>query len=283
MEHSKELALKQLTCKVRLNIIDSIYNAQSGHPGGSLSIAELLVYLYEEILNINPKEPYWSERDRFILSKGHAAPALYSILSEKGYFDKNELLKLRKIDGILQGHPDMKGIPGVDMSTGSLGQGFSTAVGMALGAKMFNEKYKVYCILGDGELQEGQIWEAAMLAGNKSLNNLLAIVDNNNLQIDGTVEEINSPYPIDEKFKAFGWAVYMCDAHDFQELEKIFDHINFEENKPVAIIASSIKGKGISFMENNVSWHGSPPSTEQYELAIKELKTTLQELGGMAI
>ena len=279
MEQFKELHLKKLACKVRMHIIDEVYLAQSGHPGGSLSIADILTYLYDGVLQIDPTNPSWEDRDRFVLSKGHTAPALYAVLAEKGFFAIDELKRLRKTGGMLQGHPDMKGIPGVDMSTGSLGQGISAAVGMALSAKIFGNAYKTYCILGDGELQEGQVWEAAMLAGNKGLDNLIAIVDNNNLQIDGTLEEVNSPYPIIDKFVSFGWEVLTCDAHDFSELEKTFHNMSNVKNKPIAIILSSIKGKGVSFMENNVAWHGAAPNEEQYSHAIQELNDALQLLG----
>lgn len=278
MDHLKELQLKKKACQVRLDIIDEVYFAKSGHPGGSLSITDVLVYLYDEIMHVDPQNPKDPNRDRLVLSKGHTAPALYAVLSEKGFFDKDELKKLRKANVMLQGHPDMKGTPGIDMSTGSLGQGISAAVGMALSAKMYQDAFRVFAILGDGELQEGQVWEAAMLAGNHKLNNLVAIIDNNNLQIDGTVEEINSPYPIADKFKAFGWEVLTSSAHDFQELEQVFSEAKKVLDKPIAIIVSSVKGKGVSFMENNVAWHGSPPNDEQYAQAKEELTQALQKL-----
>ncbi len=278
MEHLKELQLKKKACQIRLDIIDEVYFAKSGHPGGSLSIADVLVYLYEEVMHIDPQNPKDAKRDRLVLSKGHTAPALYAVLAEKGFFDKDELKKLRKANVMLQGHPDMKGTPGIDMSTGSLGQGVSAAVGMALSAKMYKDSFHVYAVLGDGELQEGQVWEAAMLAGNHKLNNLIAIIDNNNLQIDGTVEEINSPYPIADKFKAFGWEVLTSSAHNFEELEQVFTAAKLIQDKPIAIIASSVKGKGVSFMENNVAWHGSPPNDEQYAQAKEELTLALQKL-----
>lgn len=278
MEHLKELQLKKKACQIRLDIIDEVYFAKSGHPGGSLSIADVLVYLYEEVMHIDPQNPKDAKRDRLVLSKGHTAPTLYAVLAEKGFFDKDELKKLRKANVMLQGHPDMKGTPGIDMSTGSLGQGVSAAVGMALSAKMYKDSFHVYAVLGDGELQEGQVWEAAMLAGNHKLNNLIAIIDNNNLQIDGTVEEINSPYPIADKFKAFGWEVLTSSAHNFEELEQVFTAAKLIQDKPIAIIASSVKGKGVSFMENNVAWHGSPPNDEQYAQAKEELTLALQKL-----
>ncbi|MEG0091865.1 MAG: transketolase, partial [Oscillospiraceae bacterium] len=257
--------LQTKAVEIRQGIIKAVHSAKSGHPGGSLSVADTLTYLYFEKMNIDPKNPTWSERDRLVLSKGHTAPALYATLAERGYFDKSELLKLRKVGAMLQGHPDMKGVPGVDMSTGSLGQGISAAVGMALGAKISNKKYTTYAILGDGELQEGQVWEAAMAAAHYKLDNLVAVVDNNNLQIDGKVSDVMSVYPIDGKFASFGWNVATCDAHDFESLNDAFEKTNEKNGKPWVIIQKSVKGKGVSFMENNAAWHGTPPNDEQFE------------------
>ena len=270
--------LKVKACKVRIGIIEAVYSAKSGHPGGSLSIADILTYLYFHQMKIDPKNPKWEDRDRLVLSKGHVAPALYSVLAQKGFFDIEILKTLRKSDSILQGHPSMKLIPGVDMSTGSLGQGLSAAVGMALGAKIGGKGFRTYAILGDGEIQEGQIWEAAMFASAKGLDSLTAVVDNNNLQIDGTIAEVNSPYPIPEKFKAFGWNVIEIFAHSFDEIDAAFKAASEFKGKPTAIIAKSIKGKGVSFMENNYKWHGTAPNTEQYEQAMRELNVELAEL-----
>ena len=273
-------AKKQLmlsACRVRIGIIEGVHSAKSGHPGGSLSCADILTYLYFAKMNIDPKNPKMENRDRFVLSKGHAAPALYSVLANRGYFDTELLNTLRKIGSILQGHPDMKHIPGVDMSTGSLGQGISAAVGMALSAKHFGDSFKVYTVLGDGEIEEGQVWEAAMFAANKGLSNLTAFVDYNNLQIDGTIEEVNSAAPIDKKFEAFNWHTIVIDGHDFDQIEAALKEAETVD-KPVAIIANTVKGKGVSFMENQVGWHGSAPNDEQYEQAIAELKATLDAL-----
>jgi len=278
MDSIKKQMLEKAATKIRLGIVESTHSAKAGHPGGSLSIADLLAYLYFEKMNINPTEPKMANRDRLVLSKGHAAPALYSALAHRGFFSVEDLLTLRKVGSILQGHPDMKNIPGVDMSSGSLGQGISCAVGMALSAKHYNEKYRVYTVLGDGECEEGQVWEAAMFAANKKLSNLTAFVDFNGLQIDGSVEEVNSPTPLDEKFKAFGWNVIVIDAHDFDEIEVAVQTAEKETEKPTAIIMKSVKGKGVSFMENNCSWHGKAPNDEQYELAMAELKNTLKAL-----
>lgn len=274
----KELQIK--ACKVRKGIIEGVFNAKSGHPGGSLSIADTLTYLYFAKLNIYPENPKFEDRDRLVLSKGHCAPALYSTLAQRGYFDPELLKTLRHIGSILQGHPDMKYIPGVDMSSGSLGQGISAACGMALSAKISSKPNKVYAILGDGEIEEGQVWEAAMFAAHYKLDNLIAIVDNNGLQIDGAIEDVCSPYPIVDKFKAFGWHVIEMDAHDFDSIEKAFNEAETVVNQPVAIIQKSVKGKGVSFMENNVSWHGAAPNAEQYEIAMKELDETLKSLEG---
>ncbi len=276
-----ELLKKQLqitACKVRIGIIEGVYSAKCGHPGGSLSIADTLTYLYFAKMHVYPDDPKLPDRDRFVLSKGHTAPALYSVLAHRGFFPVEELKTLRHIDSRLQGHPDMKHIPGVDMSTGSLGQGISAACGMALSAKLTGDTYKVYAILGDGEIEEGEVWEAAMFAAHNKLDNLLAVVDNNNLQIDGKISDVCSPYPIDEKFKAFGWHVITMDAHDFDSIEKAFNEAETVVNQPCVIIQKSVKGKGVSYMENQVSWHGAAPNTEQYEQAMSELKAQLAEL-----
>ena len=278
-----ELLKKQLkitACKVRMGIIEGVYNAKSGHPGGSLSIADVLTYLYFAKMNIYPDNPKLPERDRLVLSKGHTAPALYSVLAHRGFFSLDELKGLRHIGSMLQGHPDMKHIPGVDMTTGSLGQGISAACGMALSAKLTGDTYKVYAILGDGELEEGQVWEASMFAAHRKLDNLTAIIDNNGLQIDGKISDVCSSYPITDKFAAFGWHVIEMDAHDFDSIEKAFNEAETVVNQPVAIVMTSVKGKGVSFMENQVSWHGTAPNAEQYEAAMTELKAQLAELEG---
>lgn len=272
----KQLQIK--ACKVRMGIIEGVYNAKSGHPGGSLSVADILTYLYFEHMNIDPKNPKWDDRDRFVLSKGHTAPALYAVLAHRGFFSVDELKTLRKPGSMLQGHPSMKLTPGIDMSTGSLGQGISTAVGMALGAKLGEKSYRVFTVLGDGEIQEGQVWEAAMFASAKGLDNLVAVVDNNNLQIDGSVSEVNSPYPIPEKFRAFGWNVIEVFAHSFDEIDAAFKAAAEFKGKPTAIIAKSVKGKGVSFMEDQCSWHGAAPNEEQYNQAMAELQAALAEL-----
>ena len=269
--------LEQTACKVRIGIIEGVHAAKSGHPGGSLSIAEILTYLYFKEMNINPENPKDPKRDRFVLSKGHAAPALYSTLANRGYFSTDKLLTLRHIGSILQGHPDMKHIPGVDMSTGSLGQGISAAVGMALPSKHFGDNYNVYTILGDGEIEEGQVWEAAMFAANKGLSNLTAFIDLNNLQIDGTIDEVNSAKPVDKKFEAFGWHVITINGNDFDAIESALAEAKTVD-KPVAIVAETVKGKGVSFMENAVNWHGSAPNDEQYETAMAELNAALAAL-----
>ena len=269
--------LEQTACKVRIGIIEGVHAAKSGHPGGSLSIAEILTYLYFKEMNINPENPKDPKRDRFVLSKGHAAPALYSTLANRGYFSTDKLLTLRHIGSILQGHPDMKHIPGVDMSTGSLGQGISAAVGMALSSKHFGDNYNVYTILGDGEIEEGQVWEAAMFAANKGLSNLTAFIDLNNLQIDGTIDEVNSAKPVDKKFEAFGWHVITINGNDYDAIESALAEAKTVD-KPVAIVAETVKGKGVSFMENAVNWHGSAPNDEQYEIAMAELNAALAAL-----
>ena len=272
----KQLKIK--ACKARMGIIEGVFNAKSGHPGGSLSCADILTYLYFNHMNVDPQNPKDENRDRFVLSKGHAAPALYSVLALKGYFPVEELKTLRKSDSILQGHPSIKYTPGVDMSTGSLGQGISAACGMALGAKLSGKSFRVFTVLGDGEIQEGQVWEAAMYASAKGLDNLVAVVDNNGLQIDGKIAEVNSPYPIPEKFKAFGWNVIEIDAHSFDEIDAAFKAAAEFKGKPSAIIANSVKGKGVSFMENQASWHGTAPNAEQYEQAMSELQQALAEI-----
>ena len=272
----KELA--KVACNVRKGIIEGTFNAKSGHPGGSLSIADIISYLYFKEMNIDPSNPAMPERDRFVLSKGHAAPALYAVMAERGYFPVEELKTLRKIGSRLQGHPSMKCLPGIDISTGSLGQGIPAACGMALGAKLQNADFRVYSILGDGEIEEGQVWEAAMYAAAKKLDNLVAFVDNNNLQIDGTVEEVNSPYPIPEKFAAFGWNVIEIDGHSFDEIENALNAARECKGKPTAIVAKTIKGKGVSYMENQVNWHGAAPNAEQYEIAMNELNEVLNGL-----
>lgn len=278
MDKVKIKELKLNACKVRMGIIEGVYAAKSGHPGGSLSIADVLTYLYFNKMNIDPANPEKADRDRLVLSKGHAAPALYSVLANRGYFDTELLKTLRHIGSILQGHPDKKHIPGVDMSSGSLGQGISAATGMALSAKHFGDNFKVYTIVGDGESEEGQVWEAAMFASAKKLNNLTAFVDVNGLQIDGTVEEVNNPLPLDEKFAAFGWNVIVINGHDFEQIENALNEAEKVTDKPTAIIMKTVKGKDVSFMENNVGWHGSAPNTEQYEIAMAELKKLYAEI-----
>ncbi len=263
--------IENMAKEVRKGILEAVYHAQSGHPGGSLSIADILTVLYFHELNIDENNPKWEERDRLVLSKGHCSPALYSCLANRGFFPVEDLKTFRNIDSYLQGHPDMKKIPGVDMTTGSLGQGLSTAVGMAIAGKIDNKNYRVYSILGDGEIEEGQIWEACMSANKYHLDNLCVIVDNNNLQIDGTVEEVMSPYPIDEKFRSFGFEIIKIDGHNIQEILDAFDVAKHIKGKPVCIIAKTIKGKGISFMENQIGWHGKAPNEEQYKMAIEEI------------
>lgn len=264
--------LKKKAAEVRKGIVTAVYHAKSGHPGGSLSAADIFTYLYFEEMNINPDEPDDENRDRFVLSKGHTAPGYYSALALRGFFPTEDLKTLRHIGSYLQGHPDKKHIPGVDMSSGSLGQGLSAAVGMALAAKLQGREYRTYCLCGDGELQEGQIWEAAMFAGHRKLDNLCVIVDNNNLQIDGRIEDVCSPYPIDKKFEAFNFHVMNINGNDFDEIEKAFKEAASYKGQPSAIIARTIKGKGISFMENNVGWHGKAPNDEEYRLAMEELE-----------
>lgn len=280
MDASSKRELSKIARNVRKGIIEGTFNAKSGHPGGSLSIAEILTYLYFKEMNIDPQNPAKEGRDRFVLSKGHAAPALYSVMAQRGYFPVEELKTLRKSNSRLQGHPSMNYLPGVDISSGSLGQGISAACGMALGAKLKGDAFRVYVVLGDGEIEEGQVWEAAMYANAKKLDNLVAFVDNNNLQIDGTVEEVNSPYPIPEKFAAFGWNVIEIDGHSFDEIENALNAARACKGKPTAVIAKTVKGKGVSYMENQVNWHGSAPNAEQYETAMKELDAVLSDLEG---
>jgi len=279
MDATIEKRLQATACKVRMGIIEGTYCAKSGHPGGSLSIADLLTYLYFAKLNVDPKHPDMPERDRLVLSKGHTAPALYATLAQRGFFPESELRSLRHIGAMLQGHPCIH-IPGIDMSSGSLGQGISAACGMALSAKYNQKDYRVYTVLGDGEIEEGQVWEAAMFAAHYGLDNLTAIVDNNGLQIDGPITEVCSPEPITDKFAAFGWHVITMDAHDFQDIERAFDEAEKISGKPVVIVQKSVKGKGVSFMENQCSWHGTAPNQEQYEQAMTELRTQLSGLEG---
>lgn len=278
MDATTKRELQKIACRIRMGVIEGTFCAKSGHPGGSLSIAEDLAYLYWKEMRVDPKNPGWEDRDRLVLSKGHCAPALYAALALKGYFPWDELKSLRHTGALLQGHPDMKHIPGVDMSTGSLGQGISAACGMALAAKIDGKDSRVYAILGDGEIEEGQVWEAAMFAAHYKLDNLCAIVDNNNLQIDGTVEEVMSPYPITDKFAAFGWNVITIDAHDFDQIEAAMNAAKAVKGKPTVLVQKSVKGKGVSFMENQVSWHGAAPNAEQYETAMAELNAALVEL-----
>ena len=269
----RELALK--AAQVRLNILEAVHAASSGHPGGSLSIAEVITYLYNKEMKTDPKNPKWADRDRLVLSKGHCAPALYAILAEQGFFPREELAKLRQVDSFLQGHPDMKHTPGVDMTTGSLGLGISAACGMALAAKIDGKDYRTYTILGDGETEEGQVWEAAMFAAHYKLDNLCVIVDWNGLQIDGPIAEVMNPAPHDKKFEAFGFHVISIDAHDFDQIEAALAEARTVKGKPTAIIMTSVKGKGVSFMENQCGWHGSAPNDEQYAQAVAEIKATM--------
>ena len=277
MDEKIKKDLQKIACKVRMGVIEGTYNAKSGHPGGSLSISDTLTYLYFNKMNVDASNPEDPDRDRFVLSKGHTAPALYAVLAQKGYFAEEELKSLRHIGALLQGHPCIQ-IPGVDMSSGSLGQGISAACGMALAGKLDGKSYKVYTILGDGEIEEGQVWEAAMFAAHKKLTSLVAIVDNNGLQIDGPISEVCSPEPITDKFAAFGWHVITMDAHDFDSIDRAFEAAEKVTDKPVAIIQKSVKGKGVSFMENQVGWHGTAPNKEQYDLAMAELSAQLKEL-----
>lgn len=280
MEDFEKIELKKVACKIRKLAVDGVASAKSGHPGGSLSIADILAYLYFKEMNVKADDPKWQDRDRFVLSKGHTAPALYGALALKGFFPEEHIKTLRQPGSILQGHPSMIYTPGVDMSTGSLGQGISAAVGMAIAGKLKGAEFRVYTILGDGEIEEGEVWEAAMLAGNRKLDNLVALVDYNNLQIDGALEDVNSPLPIDKKFEAFGWNVICIDGHDLDEIDSAYTAARQCKGKPTCIIAKTIKGKGVSYMENSVGWHGSAPNAEQYAQAIEELDKALAELEG---
>lgn len=278
MEQAKLKALKDMAAQIRLDILEEVHAASSGHPGGSLSIAEIITYLYFEEMNVRPSEPKWEDRDRLVLSKGHTAPALYAALAEKGFFSREELKKLRQADSFLQGHPDMKGTPGVDMSTGSLGLGLSAACGMALVAKTYGKSYRTYAIVGDGESEEGQIWEAAMFAAHYKLDNLCVILDWNGLQIDGPITEVMNPTPHDKKLEAFGFHVISIDGHDFDAIAAALEEAKSVKGKPTAIIAKTVKGKGVSFMENQVGWHGTAPNEEQYNTAVAEISATLESL-----
>lgn len=280
MEISEIKQLQINATKARMGAIIGTYNAKSGHPGGSLSAADVFTYLYFKEMNVDSQNPAWEDRDRFVLSKGHCAPSLYAVLALKGFFDWEELKSLRHVGAMLQGHPDMKGTPGVDMSTGSLGQGVSTACGMALAAKMDNKDYRVYTVLGDGECEEGQVWEAAMFASHKKLDNLVVVVDQNGLQIDGKVEEVGGLEPLDKKFEAFGFKVIKIDGHDFNQLEAAFNEAKNVKGMPTAVLMKTIKGKGVSFMENQVGWHGKATNDKEYEIAMAELESQLKELEG---
>ena len=267
-----KLELMKTANEVRKGIVTAVYNAKSGHPGGSLSAADLYTYLFFEEMNVDPKDPKKADRDRFVLSKGHTAPGYYSALAHRGFFPVEDLATLRHTGSYLQGHPDMKHIPGVDMSSGSLGQGVSAAVGMAISAKIYGDDYRVYTLVGDGEIQEGQVWEAAMLAGFQKLDNLVFIIDNNNLQIDGPIDEVNSPYPIDKKFEAFNFHVINIDGHNFDEIDAAFKEAKATKGMPTAIIAKTIKGKDVSFMENQAGWHGKAPNEEEYKISMADLE-----------
>ena len=267
-----KLELMKTANEIRKGIVTALHSAKAGHPGGSLSATEIFTYLYFEEMNVDPKDPKKVDRDRFVLSKGHTAPGLYSTLAQKGFFPKEDLVTLRHTGSYLQGHPDMKHIPGVDMSSGSLGQGISAAVGMAIAGKLDNADYRVYTLLGDGEIQEGQVWEASMLAAHRKLDNLVVIVDNNNLQIDGAITEVNSPYPIDKKFEAFNFHVINIDGNDFDQIDAAFKEAKTVKGQPTAIIAKTVKGKGVSFMENQVGWHGKAPNDEEYKITMEELE-----------
>lgn len=282
MDSGRVRELQIIADRVRRNALTGIYNAKSGHPGGSLSVTDILTYLYFEELRVDPKSPGWEGRDRFVLSKGHCAPGLYGVLAERGFFASEELEKLRAIDHFLQGHPDMKRVPGVDMSTGSLGQGVSTANGMALAAKIDKKDYRVYTVLGDGEIEEGQVWEAAMFAAHFGLDNLTLFVDNNGLQIDGDITEVMNPMPIKEKYEAFGWHVIEIDGHDFNQIEYAVNEAKQTKESPTAIVCKTVKGKGVSFMEGQAGWHGKAPNEEQYKSAVNELDRKIAELEGEA-
>lgn len=280
MDATLKKQLEITATKVRMGVIEGVYNAKSGHPGGSLSVADVLTYLYFAKMNVDPKNPQMPERDRLVLSKGHTAPALYSVLANRGFFPVEDLKTLRHIGSKLQGHPVMNKVPGVDMSTGSLGQGISAACGMALSGKLSNDFYKVYAILGDGEIEEGQVWEAAMFAAHNKLDNLVIFVDQNGLQIDGTVDEVAGIEPLDKKFESFGFEVFKIDGHDFNQIEDALNKAGEVKGKPVAILAKTVKGKGVSFMENQVGWHGTAPNKEQYEQATAELQAEIDRLEG---
>lgn len=278
MEQARIKELKRISANIKLGALEAVFSASSGHPGGSLSISDILSYLYFEEMNIDPRDPKKADRDRFVLSKGHTAPALYAALAERGYFPREDLKTFRHIDSYLQGHPDMKGTPGVDMTTGSLGLGFSAACGMALSAKISGDSYRVYAVLGDGESEEGQVWEAAMFAAHKKLDNLCIFLDYNGLQIDGPIAEVNDPSPLDEKFAAFGWNVLMIDGHDIEAIDDAAKAAKACKGKPTAIICRTVKGNGVSFMENSVKWHGSAPNEEQYKQAVSEINSYIDSL-----
>lgn len=278
MNQSEKKNLLRWACKVRMGIIEATHGAGAGHPGGSLSSADMITYLYFKELNVDPEKPRWEDRDRFVLSKGHTAPGLYSALAHRGFFSVEDLPTLRHIDSYLQGHPNMNTVPGVDMSTGSLGQGISCACGMALGGRLQGRKYRVYTLLGDGELQEGQVWEACMFASHFRLDNLCIIIDNNGLQIDGSVEQVMNPYPIADKLEAFGFSVQTIDGHDFDQIEDALNKARFTQNRPSAILMETVKGKGVSYMENNASWHGKAPNDAEYAQAMAELRARLARL-----
>ncbi len=278
MTSSEKKQLQMTACKVRMGVIDGTYGAKAGHPGGSMSAADMFTYLYFKEMNVNPADPKWADRDRFVLSKGHTAPGLYATLAHRGFFPVEDLPTLRHIDSYLQGHPNMNTVPGIDMSTGSLGQGISAAVGMAIAAKYMGKSYRVYTLLGDGEIQEGQVWEACMSAAHYKLDNLCVIVDNNGLQIDGNVADVMSPYPIVDKLLAFGFNVHAIDGHDFDAIEKAMNNAKATKGMPTAIVMSTTKGKGVSFMENQASWHGKAPNDAEYQQAMSELKAQLAEV-----
>lgn len=278
MEQARIKELKRISANIKLGALEAVFSASSGHPGGSLSISDILSYLYFEEMNIDPRDPKKADRDRFVLSKGHTAPALYAALAERGYFPREDLKTFRHIDSYLQGHPDMKGTPGVDMTTGSLGLGFSAACGMALSAKISGESYRVHSVLGDGESEEGQVWEAAMFAAHKKLDNLCIFLDYNGLQIDGPISEVNDPSPLDSKFEAFGWNVLVIDGHDIEAIDSAVKAAKACKGKPTAIICRTVKGKGVSFMENSVKWHGSAPNEEQYKQAVSEINSYIDSL-----
>ena len=278
MEQARIKELKRISAKIKLGALEAVFSASSGHPGGSLSISDILSYLYFEEMNIDPGDPKKADRDRFVLSKGHTAPALYAALAERGFFPREDLRTFRQIDSYLQGHPDMKGTPGVDMTTGSLGLGFSAACGMALSAKISGDAHRVYAVLGDGESEEGQVWEAAMFAAHKKLDNLCIFLDYNGLQIDGPVAEVNDPSPLDKKFAAFGWNVLVIDGHDIEAIDGAVQAAKACKDKPTAVICNTVKGKGVSFMENAVKWHGSAPNEEQYKQAVSEINSYIESL-----